>query len=386
MGAFGPDFIHPHAIQPLEPESFMSDKLFTPLTLGTLTLPNRIVMAPLTRNRATPDGDVPNPLIVEYYAQRATAGLIISEGTQISPEGKGYIQTPGIYSPRQVAGWTKVTEAVHAKGGRIFAQLWHVGRVSHTSLQPDGQAPVAPSAITARTKTFTPAGFADASPPRALETSEVERVVDDFRKAAENAKAAGFDGVELHGANGYLIDQFLRDGSNTRTDRYGGSIENRTRLLAEVLAALTSVFPATRVGVRFSPFSTFSDMSDSDPMTTFSAAIARANDAGLGYVHIIEGDTGVSRALPPGADLGVFRKLFKGAYLANNGYDRASAIRAVESGAADLIAFGKLFIANPDLVQRLEHNAPLNEPQPATFYGGGAEGYTDYPALDAKAA
>jgi N-ethylmaleimide reductase len=364
----------------------MSEKLFSTLTLGTLTLPNRIVMAPLTRNRATPDGDVPNPLIAEYYAQRATAGLIISEGTQISPEGKGYIQTPGIYSAEQVAGWKKVTEAVHAKGGRIFAQLWHVGRVSHTSLQPNGQAPVAPSAITARTKAFTPAGFADASPPRALEKSEINRIVDDYRKAAENAKAAGFDGVELHGANGYLVDQFLRDGSNRRTDEYGGSVENRTRFLAEILAVLTSVFPATRVGVRFSPFSKFSDMSDSDPMTTFSAAIERANDAGLGYVHIIEGDTGVSRELPAGADLGVFRKLFKGAYLANNSYDRASAIRAVETGAADLIAFGKLFIANPDLVERLLRNAPLNEPQPATFYGGGAEGYTDYPTLQATPA
>jgi N-ethylmaleimide reductase len=364
----------------------MPDKLFTPFTIGTLTLPNRIVMAPLTRSRATPDGDVPHALNVEYYAQRATAGLIISEGTQISPEGKGYIQTPGIYSPEQVAGWRKVTDAVHARGGRIFAQLWHVGRVSHTSLQPNGQLPVAPSAIRAATTVYTATGYTDVSTPRALETSEIARVIEDYRKAAENAKAAGFDGVELHGANGYLVDQFLRDGTNTRTDQYGGSVENRTRFLAEVLAALTSVWPSHRVGVRFSPFSKFADMSDSDPMATFSAAIARANDAGLGYVHIIEGDTGVSRELPPGADLGVFRKLFKGAYLANNGYDRTSAIHAVESGAADLIAFGKLFIANPDLVERLARNAPLNEPHPATFYGGGAEGYTDYPALDVQAA
>ncbi|WP_072390676.1 alkene reductase [Hyphomicrobium sp. CS1GBMeth3] len=363
----------------------MPSKLFTPLTIGTLTLPNRIVMAPLTRNRANPDGDVPNDLIAKYYAQRASAGLIISEGTQISPEGKGYIQTPGIYSPEQVEGWKKVTAAVHAKGGRIFAQLWHVGRVSHTSLQPNGQAPLAPSAITAKTKVFTPTGFADASPPRALETSEIPRIIAEYRKAAENAKTAGFDGVELHGANGYLIDQFLRDGSNKRTDAYGGSVENRTRLLAEVLAALTSVFPATRVGVRLSPFSKFSDMSDSDPMTTFSAAIARANDAGLGYVHVIEGDTGASRDLPAGADLRTLRKLVKVAYLANNIYDRENAIEAVETGAADLIAFGRLFIANPDLVERLARNAPLNEPQPATFYGGGAEGYTDYPALEEAA-
>ena len=364
----------------------MTEKLFSPLTIGSLTLANRIVMAPLTRNRAKPDGDVPHALNVEYYVQRASAGLIITEGTQISPEGKGYIQTPGIYSDAQVAGWKAVTKAVHKKGGKIFAQLWHVGRVSHTSLQPDGQAPVAPSAITARTKVFTTDGFTDVSAPRALETSEIKRVVEDYRKAAENAQRAGFDGVELHAANGYLVDQFLRDGSNKRTDAYGGSIENRTRFLAEILAALTSVLSSDRVGVRFSPFSPFGDISDSDPMATFSAAIDRANEAGLGYVHMIEGDTGNSRELPRDADLSVFRKLVKGAYMANNLYDRDSAIRAVESGAADLVAFGRQFIANPDLVERLRRNAPLNEPHQATFYGGGAEGYTDYPALPAKAA
>jgi len=364
----------------------MTASLFSPLTLGDLTLSNRIVMAPLTRNRALVDGDVPHALNVEYYRQRASAGLIITEGTQISPEGKGYIQTPGIYSPAQVDGWRKVTDAVHAKGGHIFAQLWHVGRISHTSLQPNGQPPVAPSAIRANTKTFIATGFADVSAPRALETSDIKRIVEDYRKAARNAKDAGFDGVELHGANGYLIDQFLRDGTNKRTDDYGGSLENRTRLLAEVLAALTSVFPAKRVGVRFSPFSPYNDISDSDPMATFSAAIARANDAGLGYIHIVEGATGGPRELPKGADLSVFRNLFKGAYIGNNGYDRARAIEAVETGAVDLVAFGKLFIANPDLVERLAANAPLNEPQQATFYGGGAEGYTDYPALETKAA
>jgi N-ethylmaleimide reductase len=343
-------------------------------------------MAPLTRNRAKPEGDVPHALHVEYYTQRASAGLLISEGTQISPEGKGYIQTPGIYSDEQVAGWRKVTESVHAKGGRIFAQLWHVGRVSHTSLQPNGQPPVAPSALTAATKVFTTSGFADASPPRALETSEIARVVEDYRKAAENAQKAGFDGVELHGANGYLIDQFLRDGSNKRTDQYGGSIENRTRLLVEVLAALTSVFPASRVGVRFSPFSNFGDITDSDPMAIFSAAITKASEAGLGYLHLVEGQTGGTREIPAGADIAALRKLFKGAYLANNGYDRESAIRAVETGAADLIAFGRPYIANPDLVERLERNAHLNEPDQATFYGGDAKGYTDYPTLGSKAA
>jgi N-ethylmaleimide reductase len=338
----------------------MKPKLFTPFNLGDdLVLPNRIVMAPLTRNRAKPDGDVPYELHATYYAQRAAAGLIISEGTQISPEGKGYIQTPGIYSPEQVAGWKKVTEAVHKAGGRIFAQLWHVGRISHVSLQPNGQAPVAPSAIPANTKTFIASGFADVSPPRALETHEIARVVDDYRKAAENAREAGFDGIEVH----------------------GGSAENRTRFLAEVLAAVTGVYPSKRVGVRFSPFSNFGDIADSDPLTTFAAAIARANDAGLGYVHLIEGQTGGPREFPAGA-IAEIRAGFSGAYMANNGYNRERAIKAVESGEADLIAFGKLFIANPDLVERLEMDAPLNEPDQSTFYGGDAHGYTDYPTLE----
>lgn len=341
----------------------MTDKLFTPLTIGDLVLPNRIVMAPLTRNRAAA-GDVPQDLNVTYYTQRASAGLIITEGTQISAEGQGYIATPGIYSPAQVSGWKKVTDAVHAAGGRIFAQLWHVGRISHTSLQPNGGAPVAPSALTAKSQVFTATGFTDVSPPRALETHEVARVVDDFRKAAENAKAAGFDGVELHGANGYLIDQFLRDGTNKRTDQYGGSLENRTRFLVEILAALTSVYPAHRIGVRFSPFSNFGDISDSDPMATFGAAITRASEAGLGYLHLVEGQTGGPRELPPGADIAALRKLFKGAYLANNGYDRERAIRAVETGAADLIAFGRQFIANPDLVARLEGTSRSTSPSP----------------------
>jgi len=355
--------------------------LFTPLTLGDLKLPNRIVMAPLTRNRALPAGDVPHALNAEYYAQRASAGLIISEGTQISPEGMGYAWTPGIYSAEQVAGWRLVTEAVHAKGGRIFAQLWHVGRISHTSLLPNGQAPVAPSAITPKARTFDGTGFVKTSPPRALETSEIPRLVEDFRLAAINAKAAGFDGIELHSANGYLIDQFLRDGSNTRTDAYGGSIENRTRLLGEVLAALVSVFPASRVGVRFSPFSSFSDAFDSDPMATFSAAIKVADRFNLGYLHLIEGQTGGSRTLPAGASIAALRALFRGAYMANNGYARDLAIETVESGQADLIAFGVPFIANPDLVARLKADAPLNASDSTTFYGGGAHGYTDYPAM-----
>ena len=364
----------------------MKAKLFTPLRLGDLTLPNRIVMAPLTRNRALPEGDVPYELHAEYYAQRASAGLIITEATQITQEGKGYIQTPGIYSPDQVAGWRKVTQAVHAKGGRIFLQLWHVGRISHVSLQPDGQAPVAPSAIAAKAQTFIATGFADVSLPRALGTEEIPRLLEDYRKAAENARDAGFDGIELHAANGYLLDQFLRDGTNKRTDAYGGSLENRTRLLAEVLAVLTKVYAPKRIGVRFSPFSTFNDMADSDPMTTFAAAIARANDAGLGYLHIVEGEMGQSRNLPAGADIAKLHAGFDGAYMANNGYDRALAIKTVETGAADLIAFGRPFLANPDLVERLEKNAPLNEPDQSTFYGGDAHGYTDYPTLEEIAA
>ncbi len=360
----------------------MQAKLFTPLTLGDLTLPNRVVMAPLTRNRADPDGDVPYAIHAEYYAQRASAGLIITEATQITPEGKGYIQTPGIHSTEQIAGWRQVTDAVHAKGGRIFLQLWHVGRISHVSLQPDGQAPVAPSPITANAQTFIASGFADVSTPRALGTEEIPRLLEDYRKATENARKAGFDGVELHAANGYLLDQFLRDGTNKRTDAYGGSLENRTRLLAEVLAVITRIYPPKRVGVRFSPFSGFNDMADSDPMTTFAAAIARANDAGIGYVHLVEGQMGQSRELPPEADIAKLRAGFDGAYMANNGYDRELAIEAVESGAADLIAFGRPFLANPDLVERLEKNAPLNEPDQSTFYGGDAHGYTDYPTLE----
>ncbi|ODS00775.1 alkene reductase [Methyloceanibacter methanicus] len=359
----------------------MDPKLFSPLDLGDLTLPNRIVMAPLTRNRALPGGDVPHALNATYYAQRASAGLIISEGTQISPEGKGYIQTPGIHSDEQVVGWKTVTDAVHEAGGRMFAQLWHVGRISHVSLLPGGQAPVAPSPIAAKSQTFIATGFADVSEPRALDTGEIARVVGDYRTAAENAKAAGFDGVEIHAANGYLIDQFLRDGTNKREDEYGGTPDKRTRFLAEVLEAVASVYPSKRVGVRFSPFSSFNDMTDSDPLTTFSAAIARANDAKLGYVHLVEGETGGPRSFPKGA-IQTLRANFSGAYMANNAYDRQMAIDAVESGQADLVAFGSLFIANPDLVKRFRQDAPLNTPDPQTFYGGDAAGYTDYPTLD----
>lgn len=360
--------------------------LFDTLSLGDLSLPNRIVMAPLTRNRALPDGDVPHALNAEYYAQRASAGLIISEAAQISPEGKGYAWTPGIYNDAQVDGWRQVTDAVHAKDGRIFIQLWHVGRISHTSLQPNSQAPVAPSALAAEAQTFDGTAFVPTSKPRALEISEMSRIVDDYRMAAINAKNAGFDGIELHAANGYLLDQFLRDGANKRTDAYGGSIENRSRLLFEVLNTLTEVWPAGRIGVRISPFSHAGDLDDSDPMSTFSYVIKKINDLGIGYLHMVEGETGGTRDLPEGASIETLRSQFKGIYMANNGYDQDLASNAVDEGDVDLVAFGRPFIANPDLVERLAHGTRLNDIDPTTLYGGGAKGYTDYPTQNVETA
>jgi N-ethylmaleimide reductase len=357
--------------------------LFSPIEVGDWSLPNRIAMAPLTRNRALPDGDIPHALMAECYAQRADAGLLITEASQISPEGKGYAWTPGVHSDAQVEGWRLVTDAVHARAGRIVIQLWHVGRVSHVGLQPGGQAPVAPSAIAAKSQTFDGTGFVPTSEPRALETAEIARVVADYAHAARQAQRAGFDGVEVHAANGYLIDQFLRDGSNRRTDAYGGPIANRVRFLAEVLEAVTGVWSPGRVGVRFSPFSNANDVADSDPQASFAEAVRVADGFGLAYVHFIEGQTGGARDLPPGADLGALRRLFRGAYMANNGYDRSLALDTVDAGRADLVAFGKPYIANPDLVTRLRRGAALNQPDRATFYGGGATGYTDYPTLDA---
>ncbi|MFT5275916.1 MAG: N-ethylmaleimide reductase [Cryomorphaceae bacterium] len=361
-----------------------TNTLFNPLNMGDLELANRIVMSALTRSRATHDGDVPNDLNAQYYEQRASAGLIISDGTKISTERKGYAWTPGIYSDDQVKGWRRVTDAVHAKGGRIFVQLWHVGRVSHTSLQIDNQSPVAPSALAAQVKTFDGEGFVDTSVPCSLEASEMKRVVNDYRTAALNAKAAGFDGIELHAANGYLIDQFLRDSSNRRTDAYGGSIENRTRLLIEVLDAITEVWPAARVGIRLSPFSSANDISD--PMALFSHVIAKINDYGLAYLNMIEGETGGTRDLPTGANIKDLRSLFDGIYMANHGYEKGLASDAIKNDHVDLVAFGRAFIANPDLVERFAENAPLNELDADTLYGGDAAGYTDYPTLQHSAA
>jgi N-ethylmaleimide reductase len=358
-------------------------KLLSPYRLGSLDLPNRLVMAPLTRNRAGP-GNVPTPLMAEYYAQRASAGLLISEATQVSPDGQGYEATPGIHSPEQIEGWRAVTRAVHARGGRIFLQLWHVGRVSHTSLQPDGASPVAPSAIRANTKTFIGGAFSDVSEPRALRREELPGIVEKFRKGARNALDAGFDGVELHGANGYLLDQFLRDGANKRDDDYGGSIENRSRLLLEVLDAVIREAGAERVGIRLSPVTPANDLSDRDPATVYDHLIGKIDRLAPVYIHVIEGATGGDRDFGQPFDYGALRKRFTGTYIANNGYTAASAEAAVERGAADLIALGKPFLANPDLVERLRHGAPLNEPDKATFYGGGAKGYTDYPSLGAS--
>jgi N-ethylmaleimide reductase len=361
-----------------------SSKLLEPLKLGPITLANRLVMAPLTRNRAV-EGLVPNPLAVEYYGQRASAGLLITEATQVSHQGQGYQDTPGIYSKEQIAGWRRVTERVHARGGRIFLQLWHVGRISHTSLQPNGGAPVAPSAIRANGKTFVGGTFADVSEPRALELSEIPGIVDSFRQGAANAIAAGFDGVEIHGANGYLLDQFARDGANKRTDAYGGSIENRAKLMIEVAKAVVAEVGAERTGIRLSPVTPSNDISDSNPQPLFDYVVDHLNALKLVYIHVVEGATGGPRDIAP-FDYRSLRNRFKGAYIANNGYDLELASKTLAANDADLIAFGKLFIANPDLVERFKRGAPLNTPDKNTFYGGDAKGYTDYPALESAGA
>jgi N-ethylmaleimide reductase len=358
--------------------------LFQPFRLGDLTLPNRLVMAPLTRNRATPGTHAPHDLNARYYAQRASAGLLITEASQISQQGQGYAWTPGIYAPEQVAGWRKVTDAVHAAGGRILIQLWHVGRVSHSSLQPNGGRPVAPSAIRAETKTYIETGFADVTEPRALDLDEIPGIVRDYATAARLAKEAGFDGVEIHGANGYLLDQFMKDGANRRADAYGGSIANRARLAIEVAEAILGVWDRTRVGIRLSPVSPANGIGDSDPQALFGHVVEKLDDLGLGFIHVVEGATGGARDVAP-FDFGALRRAFRGAYVANNGYTRDLAIGALSEGRADLVAFGRPFIANPDLVERFRLDGPLNEPDRETFYGGDARGYTDYPTLDRAA-
>jgi len=356
-----------------------ANPLFEPYTLGALTLSNRVVMAPLTRNRAGA-GFVPSEYAATYYSQRASAGLLISEATQISQQGQGYQDTPGIYTKAQIEGWRPVTDAVHAKGGRIFLQLWHVGRVSHVDLQANGAAPVAPSALQAATKVFVNNRFEDASAPRALDIEELPGIVNDFRQAAINAIAAGFDGVEIHGANGYLLDQFLKDGANIRTDTYGGSVENRARLLLEVTAAVVDEIGADRTGIRISPVSPANGVSSSDPQPQFDYVVEQLDALGLVYLHVVEGATGGPRDVCP-FDFGALRQRFKNTYIANNGYDLDLATSRLNDDKADLIAFGRPFIGNPDLVDRLKNNVPLSAIDPTTLYGGGAAGYIDYPAL-----
>ena len=352
--------------------------LFTPIAVGPLEVPNRIVMAPLTRSRAAA-GNVPTTLNALYYAQRTSAGLIIAEATQVTPEGQGYISTPGIHSAEQIKGWRCVTDAVHACGGRIVLQLWHVGRISHQSFQPGGKLPVAPSAIRPNTQAFTANGFEPIPTPRALETEEIPGIVAQYAHGASNALAAGFDGVEVHGANGYLIDQFLRDGTNKRTDAYGGSIENRTRFLLEAVDAVIAAVGAERTGLRISPQNEQNDISDSDPQALFNHVASALSGKGLAYLHVIEGDTGGTPVAP--FDYLEIKRRFGGVVIANNGFDKARAEDAIEEGRADLVAFGKPFISNPDLVARLYLNAPLAPANRETFYGGGEQGYTDYPLL-----
>jgi N-ethylmaleimide reductase len=357
-------------------------KLYSSVQIGAIQLDHRVVQAPLTRLRSDQPGDVPSPMMVRYYGQRTSqGGLQIAEATTVSVQGRGYLGAPGIYSDAQIAGWRKVTDAIHAKGGFIFLQLWHVGRQSHVSMT-GGVAPLAPSAIPTEDLVFTKQGWVKTSPSRALEIFEIEEIVEQFRQGAIRAKAAGFDGVELHGANGYLIDQFLQDGSNKRTDIYGGSIEHRTRLLLEVTEALVSVWRGDRVGVRLGPSGIFGSMSDSDPNALFGYAAEKLNRFGLAYLHLIEpridGSELRADGLPPIAAHRL-RRVFKGPIIAAGGFERDSAEEIVDKGDADLVAFGRHFAANPDLVERLRRGLPLNPYDRSTFYGGDERGYTDYP-------
>jgi len=356
----------------------MRPHLLSSIKIGPYLLPNRVIMAPLTRMRAPEH--IPTELMKAYYVQRASAGLIISEATQISLLGLGYPATPGIHNPEQVAGWKRITDAVHDANGHIFLQLWHVGRISHPDYH-NGALPVAPSAIAPKGDAVTPHGMKPFVTPRALEIDEIQEIVEQYRQAAKNALAAGFDGVEIHSANGYLPDQFLRDGSNKRTDRYGGSPENRTRFLLEITESVTDVWGADRVGIRLSPSGTFNDMSDSDPDTIYGYLLGQLNRFGLAYLHIVDA---LENDIRHGANviaLAVLRQSYNGNIIVCGGYDQARAEQAIAKNLADAVAFGQLYIANPDLVERFKQNAALNKPDPASFYGGSEKGYTDYPFL-----
>ena len=354
--------------------------LFTPFTIGDLELPNRLVMAPLTRGRAG-DQFTPNDLMVEYYRQRAGAGLIISEATHISPQGRGWVGAPGIHNAEQVRGWQPVTDAVHAEGGRMFLQLWHMGRASHPDLQDGGVLPVAPSAIAINDQIHTPSGKKPYPVPRALEREEIPGVVQQYVAATKLAQEAGFDGVEIHGANGYLIDQFLRESSNQRADDYGGPIENRARFLLEVTDAVVNAWRPERVGLRLSPTSGFQDQSDSNPEALFTYAAQQLNRFGLAYLHVLEALPGHVLAMPGPRVTPAIRKAFRGPLMVNGGYTAELGAQAIERGETDLIAYGVPFLANPDLVERYRTGAPLNAPDFATFYAAGPKGYTDYPTL-----
>ena len=359
-------------------------KLLQPLQMGPLELKNRIIMAPLTRMRAI-ENDVPNPLSEIYYAQRSSAGLIISEATQISPLGKGYPATPGIYSPEQTAGWKKIVQAVHAKEGKIFAQLWHVGRTSHSSFHEKEGLPISPSAIQPAGKTFTNAwALVPYETPRAMSIEDIEMVIEQYYQAACNAREAGFDGIEIHSANGYLLDQFLQSKTNHRQDQYGGSFENRMRLLNQILERVKTVFDASRIGVRLSPFGTFGDISEDEPENLFNYVIEQLNQHQIAYLHVIEprstsagGDDSVLLDAPITSE--IFRNAYKGIFISAGGYDRQIGEQTLQQNHADAIAYGRLYIANPDLVERFALNAPLNAYDRGTFYGGNEKGYTDYP-------
>ncbi len=357
-------------------------KLLTPVQVGRYELPNRMVMAPLTRNRAKA-GDVPYELHAQYYAQRASAGLIVTEASQILPQGKGYLATPGIYSAEQIAGWKLVTKAVHDQGGRIFLQLWHVGRISHPDLQPQGELPVAPSAIAPQGMASTYEGEKPFVTPRALERNEIPGLIEAYRQGAANALSAGFDGVEIHSANGYLLDQFLHDGSNQRTDEYGGSIENRARLLLAVTEAVVGVWGSDRVGLRLSPTGTLNAVSDANPEALFRYVVTSLNRFNLAYLHLVEPRLDNPETRDKNKDLGThfFRSIYRGILISAGGYDRNTGNAVLEAGDADLIAYGRWFISNPDLPERFAINAPLNPYDRSSFYGGDEHGYTDYPSL-----
>jgi len=359
-----------------------TNKLFSPVQLGAIPLSHRVVMAPLTRQRSAQPGDVPNALMLEYYSQRASeGGLIISEATTVAVTGRGYLGAPGIYSDQQVAGWKKIVDAIHAKGGRMLLQLWHVGRVAHIDMT-GGEIPVGPSAVPFEGVAFTRNGWVPVSPNRALEIEEIPALIDAYREGARRAKAAGFDGVEIHSGNGYLLDQFLQDGSNKRTDAYGGPVENRARLLLEVTDVVISVWGRDRVGIRLGPNSKFNAMADSNPAATFGYVAAQMKKRGVAYLHVIEprikGSTPIDNGLPPVA-AAQMKEIFQGKIIAAGGFEPDGAEAIVEKGEADAVAFGRYFISNPDLTTRIRLGLPLNPYDRATFYGGDAHGYTDYP-------